>query len=510
MSVSATIALEVELSAGNWTALTGDYLPEAGLRLKRGMSGSGPTDRVASTGVLSFALDNLTNAAGLAGKYSPDHTNILSGWELGKRVRLKVTYGGVTYYKFLGKIADIKPTPGVYQAPQVPVSAVDYMDELASHNLGRITAQTNVRGDQMLAAVVANMPNAPVATAYDSGPDVYAHGLHSEKDESTKGMGAAQKIALSGMDEIYVRGDTSAGETLVYRSRHGRILNTGVVATLAETMSGLRVGRTRDAIYNNLEVVIHPVQRDTAPVILYSIQREISLDAGSSNTFTARYTDPLSSGRRVSSDQMITPVVDVDYKMAGVSGGKGNHLNANLTVAVTFGANSAEVTLTNTHASKCGFIGRFNLRGYGLYEYDPVTLAYLDTASQTTYGDRPLKYDLPYQQDKNVGQDFLNFFKGHHIAPVTAIESVEFPANNSDALMLAALQCDVGSRITVTETMTGLSKDYFIQGYALDIGPGGQINCTFGPLARSDIGGPFGQIGHATYGKIGDTLKIGY
>lgn len=506
---TATIALEAEFSPGVWTPITVDYRAAPGIMLSRGKRGNGPLDRIASTGTLAFVLDNSTkNLGGQLGYYSPDHATPCAGWDLGTRVRLIITYSGTPYYKFLGKVADIDPIPGQYGERAVLVTAVDYMDELAGHKLKRITAQSSVRGEELLAAIVANMPNAPTATAYGAGVDTYARGLHSERDEATTGMNACQKIAQSGLDDIYITGDLTAGETLVYRSRHERIKTTTVTASFSDTMTGMKARRARDAIYNQIKTITHPVQRDTSPVILYSLQQEICLGAGQVYTFVARYTDPLSSGRRVSSEDMVVPVADTDFRMSSVPGNNGNDLNTSLGVSWTVGANSTEVTLTNG-ADRTGFINRFNLRGYGLYEYDPVEITGQDDASRTLHGDRPLNYDMPYQDNSNVGMDFKNYLLGWRHDPITQIEAVELAANTSDYLMTAVLALDVGKRITVAETVTGLSADYFVNGYNLSIEAGGLIRCTLGPLDTIDTT-QYWLLGVAGSSELGATTRLGY
>lgn len=507
---TATIALEAEFSPSTWTPITVDSRANIGIKLSRGKRGNNPLDRIASTGTLTFALDNSTkNIGGQLGYYSPDHATPCSGWDLGTRGRLKITYGGVTYYKFLGKVAEVEPIPGQYRERAVNVIAVDYMDELASHKLKRITAQSSVRGEELLASVITNMPTAPTATAYGTGVDTYTRGLHNERDEATTGMNACQKIAQSGMDDIYITGDLTAGETFVYRSRHERIRTTTITASFSDTMVGMTVRRARDTIYNQIKTITHPVQKDTIAVILYSIQREISLGPGQVYTFTARYSDPLSSGRRVSGEDMVAPAADTDYKMSSVPEDSGNDLNNSLGISRNVGTNSTEVILTN-NAGRSGFVNRFNLRGYGLYEYDPVEITGQDDASRTLHGDRPLNYDMPYQDNPNVGTDFKNYLLPYWKSPHTNIESIEFIANTNATLMTAALACEVGKRITISETVTGLSsQDYLIDGYGLSIESGGLIRCTLGPLEKVDTTA-YWRLGTAGYSELGVTTKLGY
>ena len=77
--VAATAAVEVELSGSGagWTALTNDVrIALQPIEIQYGIQGSGPLDRVASTGTMSFALNNsAANSAGEAGRVSPGHDN---------------------------------------------------------------------------------------------------------------------------------------------------------------------------------------------------------------------------------------------------------------------------------------------------------------------------------------------------------------------------------------------------------------------------------------------------
>ena len=96
----SAITVEVELDGvdAGWTDISDDVLPP--VHGTYGILGNGPTDRVAGTGTMTFTLNNsVSNSGGLAGYYSPGHTNCLSGFEAGIGVRLGVTYDGKTRYK---------------------------------------------------------------------------------------------------------------------------------------------------------------------------------------------------------------------------------------------------------------------------------------------------------------------------------------------------------------------------------------------------------------------------
>jgi hypothetical protein len=456
---------------------------------------------------MTFNIDNSeSNSGGKLGYYSPDHVNVRAGWKLGMRVRLKVVYGVITRYKFLGRISSIEPVAGMRNSKTVDVAAVDYMDELANYKLQRIPVQGSKTADQLLATVVANMPNAPMATDYTTGPDVYTRGLSSEQDEKTTALAACQKIALSGLDKVYLTGDATAGETLVYRSRHDRIKLTTVTAQFSANIFNLRCKRQREMIYNNVKVVTYPVKKDGTAVTLFTLQHELSLAPGQSYTLIARYTDPLGAGRRISGEEMVTPMVNTDYKMSSLPGG-GNDLNTSLGVVMTFGANSAKAELTN-NASITGYINLFNLRGKGLYEYDPIETTKVDAPSQALHGDRPLEYNLYYQDNPNVGVDFRDYLLGTY-KKTHSETALEFIANADDVSMLAFLDCDVGTRVGVAESVTGISGQYFVNGYEFVIDIGGIVHCMLDPLDKADIG-QFWLLENVGMGELDTTTTLGF
>src|ERR1051325_4345164 len=73
MTVQASARVEVQLSPGVWTDITGDVLVETEIRWSRGIRGSGPTDRVASTGTLECSLRNDAESSERASRLDARH-----------------------------------------------------------------------------------------------------------------------------------------------------------------------------------------------------------------------------------------------------------------------------------------------------------------------------------------------------------------------------------------------------------------------------------------------------
>src|SRR5262245_22310894 len=113
-----------------WVDVTRDVRADTPIRLEYGIQGAGPTDRVASTGALTFALNNAANnSARTVGYYSPNHPSVRAGFGIGMGVRLSFLYEGTRYYKWRGTLQSIQPSPGVYGNKRVLCTAVDWMDE---------------------------------------------------------------------------------------------------------------------------------------------------------------------------------------------------------------------------------------------------------------------------------------------------------------------------------------------------------------------------------------------
>ena len=88
------------------------------------------------------------------------------------------------------------------------------------------------------------------------------------------------------------------------------------------------------------------------------------------------------------------------------------------------------------------------------------------------------------------GEAFALYLKNLAFIPRTVPRRLRFLANRSDALMLAFLECEPGSRVHIVEPMTAVDNDFFIQAVSFDIEPAGLIWCEWGlaPIVAGDAG----------------------
>jgi hypothetical protein len=172
---------------------------------------------------------------------------------------------------------------------------------------------------------------------------------------------------------------------------------------------------------------------------------------------------------------MIDPVATTDYLMNTLEDGTGTDKTANLAVNATYGVEGATYTLTNSSASDC-YITKLNARGIGIYIPDPVTYIASDDTSELTHGAIDLSMDLKYQDDPDHSALYANINLNNYKDPKTVIENVSFFANRSTNLMYAFLQIGIGDRVHLSETVSGVDGDYFIQGTSFNISAGDVIN----------------------------------
>mgnify|MGYP001615099917 CR=1 FL=1 len=514
-AVVPTVALEAQFSgsAGAWTDITADVRQDAGpMRWRYGIFGTGPMDRVAGTGTLSFVLDNSEkHSSASRGLYAPGHANARTGFDLGIGTRIKITYSGSTFYKFRGSLDEIIPQGGQRGPRRTFCTAVDWMDEAARVNVERRPTQVDKTGDQIIATVVGGMTRKPAASSLDVGKDTFPFALDNAFDESFTARGIFQQVAQSELGFIYIAGDQTTGGVLTFDNRHARPQSGSAVYTLDDSMTSLTMRRARDNLYNNINITIHPRRFDTSASILYTMQAVPLVAAGACLTFKAPYLTSGSGRIRqrtgASNNSLIQPAATTDYLANTASDGSGGNRTSNFTATASFGTNSCRVTMANGGADDA-YITFFQVRGQGLADLEPIIVSASDGNSLATYGDSTLNYDMPLQTSACIGQDAANYLANLWSTPQTRVETIRFFANESDTQMKAALFNDISSRVTLVETATGIDGDYYIQAAEMVYSDKNllEVAWTVAPTDPYD----YWLIGVSGFSEIGQTTRLGY
>jgi len=445
--------------------VTADVLD--GINLTWGIKGTGPTDKVAQPGNITFQLDNSTNnSGGLLGYYSPDNSNARGGFVIGSRVLLKLAYNGTTQTVWKGRITKIKPDAGQYDSRRTSVTAMDYMYTLATHNLKLVPVLITTSVDLVIRKVLNNMPIYPENISIETSPDSLTIALNSEADEKTKGITAIQKAAQTDLGLVYV----SQG-VLVYINRNHRPAVSSADMSFSSTMVELEADRDIDEVFNVVKGTGYPARIDDDNTsVLYNLEREIEIAASETIVQTYRLRDPNSTGARASlyPGTLKALVADTDYKMSSISGDDGNDLNSSLDIAVLWGGNSVEVTYTNNDAST-GYINKLVLTGRGVYNDAPLEYISEDATSITKYGERTITFDMPYQDDDDVVTTVADLILARYKEPYTQLKKVTFIGNTDATLAAYARDIAVNQYVTIAETVTGFSANYFVNAVTMEI-----------------------------------------
>ena len=494
---------------GVWTNRWDDVIAESKVKASYGIKGFLPTQRVGTSGKMTFQLNNgENNSQSKLGLYSPGHANAQLGFEIGMPVRLKFEYNEIRYYKFYGTIREPKPLPGQYRKRVTSVTAVDFMTDMSEHKLDLLEVSVNSTSNQLVSAIIGNMTRQPNSSDIEVGQSIFAFAADGLKDEKTTALAGLQRTVLSEFGYAYTIGDSAGGGKFRYEDRHERVTNTTIEATLTEDeIATLDPVRTDKNLFNRVEAKTFPRDVGSSNEILYSVPNPVSIGPGNTETIIARYRDPNQESARISGTTMVTPVKDTDYKFGSSEGGGSNDMNDDLGVDVTFGANSAKIVLTNNAVSS-GFLNLMQLRGLAIRLFDSATALALDSTSKLAYGDRPLNMSLLYQDSALEGQDFADVTLSLWKDPRNLVKSVGFWANQDATRLVDALEIEPGDRVSLSESLSAIDDEFFVNGVEFVIHPAKTIFCKWFPAPASDAS--FWLLGEVGFSEIGETTTLGF
>lgn len=525
--VSSKIELELLGRGNGWTDISVDVLSP--LSLSYGITGGGPSDRVASSGTCTFSLNNSdSNSAGIAGYYSSGSSVARGGWTLGIRVRVSLHDPATTtwHVRFVGSISTISPIAGVRGARTVAVTAVDWFDDAARSRIDGIATQINKRSDEIISLLIANVSHSPESESLAVGASTFAYAL----DTAREGAPVLQEIARvvnSELGYLYQRGDG----TVTFEAR-GQRISTDDAYTFDNTMSGLSFTSDRAHVLSDVRTTIYPRTVDASLVVLYALTSATQIAAGQTVTIQGGYTDPSNRAVRVGGKDLAALVSVTDYTANSLADGSGTDYTSSISVTANTSSNAVTFSVTNS-ASVAIFITKLQIRGKGIYDYQPITATAHDAAVALSFGDSVSALDMPYQNSFSVGSDAASYLlslygtrtigvwhlgtSGSSNLGVSTQLSYEVQRSVGDvsvspttaALQTQILVRDVGDRIALTESMTGLSAiDYYIQAVELTIQSPGIPFVTW-TLAPADTTA-YWRLDTVNFSELGSNTYLSY
>ena len=498
-----TWKLEAYLN-GSWFDLT-DYTYTGSITANWGIPGNTYFDRMARTGKMNFILRNLS------GEFSPGHASCTAGWSKNVTVLLTLTDSGLDY-KYRYYVTDITPSFGIYKERIARVSCSDWMNYAAELPLKLQALQTNKTADEGIDTILAAIPISPQATDIETGQTTFPT-VFDTASKLTRAYGEINKLVASELGYCYLKRDKTNGETFVFENAvHRNGLNTLTdfwipdsdgFALLAEDGtyllaedgtkllidSGTTSNFTADNnmiaadieygnnVINFVEVNAYPKKVDTSLITVYSLPQPQAIGSGQTITVTGSYRDPV-GGNAINGYAFATPATaSGDYAAWTASAGTGTNISGSISIVPTWGAAGFSYAITNNHANS-GYLTALNVRGKGIYLYDPIAYVEEDTTSQNTYGYLPEKLDMLYQQTIGIGTQATKTIVELDKDPEARLKKVSF-TNSTDELTSAFLNLDVGSVVRITEDQSGIDSYCYIQSVEFRLGANGMITWTW-------------------------------
>lgn len=478
LSVAQALA---HYAAALWTEVTEDVWDDPALEFGWGIKGSGPTDRIGELDPAQCDLLNADcNSAGLEGLYSPGHANARAGFTRGIPMRIVATFDGDEYTLFTGSIDDIDPEPGRNQTHRVPVVHQDFFKNFSEADLREVALQTGKTETELLQVIVESLPvlAQPLAIDLDTGLDTSPYAFH-DLGSGLKAIDPATDIVLSALAYLYV----NRYGTLRSENRQYRQTQTTSAVTFDDDMTALEVPTDFDSIVTRFRLTIHPKAIDAAATtVLFAIPlasatqpSTLAINPGETVEYEGEYFNPSNVEQKIGGTAQVSPVATTDYLANAAADGSGTNKTAAVNVSAEFWGSSVRFTIENTDAAVV-YVTKLQCRGKGLYDQSPVTLQAV-TEDETV--ERPIDIDLPYQTDPNLAQQLADYLLTQYTTDDPKITSLTFCADLSDDFMLAALTLEVGDRITISETVTGVSTvDVFVQGVHFAVSRGRRVDVT--------------------------------
>ena len=443
-----------------WTDVTADTSGAIPCIYERGIRNDQPTQRVASTGTLTFALNNLgSNSGGVTGYYSPGHASVRAGFRRGIPARVKVGAD----IQFVGRVRSISPSPGRQSGGHTKVFATDFMDRAATFLLEGVAPLSNYTGNVVARYLLRQIPHQPHGSSLATGSETYTVILDNSQDEKVTALQEFHRLAVSELGYIYLR----RTGMFVYENRQSRIAASPTsVVTLADTMHGIDVADVSAAAINSVQITVHPRVIDAAATtVLFAIVNAFAIASAETKTIIGPYRNPSSPGitSRVGGLSMVTPVITTDYVMNTAADGSGVDLTSSLEVTANYGANGVQFVLTNT-ATQPAHVTKLQCRGKGVYDFRTIVVRAQNAVGVAEDGLSQLTFDMVYQENVNVAQSMADaLLSGYGDLTGTRVRRVEILPDAAGVPANLLLR-DISDRVTVSETITGATGDYFING----------------------------------------------
>lgn len=200
-----------------------------------------------------------------------------------------------------------------------------------------------------------------------------------------------------------------------------------------------------DDIINSVEINYEIREQGAAGTVLYAATSVMSVPAGETRRFKARYRNPDVPNARVGGMSMIQPAAGFDYVGNSQSDGLGSVQTASLGVHVNFHGDSADVSITN-QAAITVYLTTFQLRGTPLFTYERASVTDSDPVSIAAYGLFKRVLNLNFVSDSDFVKNYAHSLISRFSQPIGRLERVtlrDASTLTEGSLLGHNVQCDL-------------------------------------------------------------------
>lgn len=412
-----------------------------------------------SVGTAAFDVINVDR------DYSPENIGspLYGDLDPARQARFKVTWGGVVYPLFRGRIDDYDVKADRTDR-RVSFTFQDGLGDLQGRKIS-----TGVYFSQRTGSLINTILDLVGWTGgrdIDPGATVVAYWW----EEEATALDAVQKLVRSEGPPSVVYVDPAG--TFVFRDRHHRLLHSqstdvqgtfaaGEFACDAPAVTGLSY--TKPFVYTNgWRDIINTVTFDVAVrapdavrTDVWTSESSISLGIGQSETVSISTSDPFLDA--------VTPALNTDFTTSGIG-------LVQVTLSRTAGQ-SADITLLAVGGSVV--VSGLKLRARSIPVQRSIKVSQTDSGSVTRHGERSYPSDAPWAGVQDA-QAIANMILLHY---AERRPTVQLRLTASDPEHLAhILQRRISDRIHIRNDEIGLDADFFVEKIAHTIRRVNQAN----------------------------------
>jgi len=398
-------------------------------------------------GFASFQLDNTDR------RFSPENTStpIGAGNLVPTRpIRVRATQSGSAFQLFTGYIRRLQPQPIVGDKTQCIIEAEDALRNIDRDATINVAMNQSITTTCAIGKILDDVPFPSASRSFEASLDTLPYWWIAAKNARN----AINEVAKSEWGLFFINGSGLG----VFQNRNHRISSSTATGTFQNVFSDFRYDFNDQQLYNHVTVIAHP-RSISASTTVWSMTDKPSMQANASADFWAQYTNPVTFAYAPALSS-VAPAASTDYYLNAASDNSAKDGTSSASITFTDFNETAKIHIKNGASQM--YVTKLQVRGFPLYTPNPTKAISSNASSITAYFKNAFELDLPWQQNSLTAQDFSDYLLGLYGDPYSVV-GFTYHANRSAALMYQALSQEIGGRVTVSETVTGIAgRDYWI------------------------------------------------